>query len=212
MSRLTLAIILLLILGTAPACTQFRPQSPPPDKADSATADSAETEQAAAAPVLPRPESATIHTGELLAEAIPDEISRLEAIARDHLASAAARSEGLRRLALLHLSPQNPARDLELAAAAQAAYLETLAPGVLRQEGEIWLDLIKAAQEGERLLRQQAAGNREKEKTLAALGAEKQRLLQKITALEASNTKLKGDIEKLKFIDLSMEKKRQSFR
>lgn len=210
MSRFTAATTLLLLLGTAPACTPMRPTDPTPPLP---TAGEQSADQHGATVNAPPPESSTTPpTAELPAEAIPGEISRLGRISQNSSAGPAEKAESLRRLALLHLSPQNPARDLELAAAAQAAYVETLSPGLLRQEGEIWLALINTAREDEQLQRRQAANIHEKDKALAALGAEKQRLLQKITGLEASNTKLKGDIEKLKFIDLSMEKKRQVFR
>ncbi len=205
MNRRAIHITLLWLLVIATACAPL-PAQPPPAPTGS-KANTAEATEQTIAHLTISPGNAA---NELRAEEIPGKISQLEAISRNPTISAAEKSDSLRQLTLLHLSPQNSARSFKLAAATQAAYVETLAPGALRQEGEIWLDLLKMARDSENLQRQQALDNRGKDQALAALGAEKQRLLQKITTLEASNAKLEGDIEKLKFIDLSMEKKRKN--
>lgn len=140
------------------------------------------------------------------------EITGLELTSRNPQASDGERAEALRRLALLYLAPENPARNLALAAKSQAAYLQLQTQETARQEGEIWLALLREALESEQLLQQQTEKIREQERTLAGFGAEKQRLAQKIAAQEAVNAKLKADIEKLKSIDLSVEMKRKSFR
>lgn len=140
------------------------------------------------------------------------EIVGLELTSRNPRATAAEKAEALRRLALLHLAPQNPVRNLALAAETQAAYLQLRPPETARQEGEIWLALIRDRLASEQLQQQQSEKIREQERALAGLGAEKQRLAQKSAAQEAVNAQLEEDIEKLKSIDLSVEMKRKSFR
>jgi hypothetical protein len=207
-SRGRLAIVLLMVLAATVGCQSLgvkAPKPPPPEE-------QAPLAQIIEEPAAAAPEESAFAPGNLRAVEIATEIGDLESISRNPRATDAEKAEALRRLALLHLAPHNPARDLALAAEAQAAYLELQPAGTARQEGEIWLALILERLGSERLLQQQSEKIREKDGALAGLGAEKQRLTQKIAAQETVNAKLKADIEKLKFIDLSVEKKRKSFR
>jgi hypothetical protein len=211
MTRRCLPVIaILLMLAVNPGCQHLGSKGVVP--AGSAPADPAGTGLTAAPPTVALQEEAVFAPGQLRAAEIPGEIAGLELTSRNFQASVTERAEALRRLALLHLAPQNPARSPALAAEAQSAYLQLRPGDPARQEGEIWLALILDRLESERLLRQQSEKIRDKERACAELGAEKQRLAQKIADQEAANAKLKADIEKLKFIDLSVEKKRKSFR
>lgn len=201
-------LALLLGLGLPLGCRHLGGMTPPPPAASQVPAAVGGTEPTAASPARPPP----FTPAAVRPEAIPGEIAALELAARDPAASAPEKAETLRRLALLHLDSRNPARSPKLAAAAHSAHLELLPDGATRQEAEIWLDLLREQLGSEQLLRQQSEKLRDKERALADLGAEKQRLGQKNAALETANAKLKDDIEKLKFIDLSVEKKRKTLR
>lgn len=198
-------VALMLLLAAVPGCQQLGPKAVAPIA-------SAPLEQAGQEPAVATQEESAFNPGSLRVEEISARIAGLKLISRNPQASDAEKAEALRCLALLHLAPHNPARNLMLAAEAQAAYIK-LRPGEsVRQEGEIWLALILDRLRDERLLQQQSEKIQERERVLAELGGEKQRLAQKIAAQETVNAKLKADIEKLKFIDLSVEKKRKSFR
>lgn len=190
-------LVLLLVLAVS-ACQHLDAKALPPREGP--------------APVAARPQESPFTPGYLRAEEIPGEITKLAWTSRNPEATEAERAEALRRLALLHLVPKNPARSQALAAEAQADYLTMQPPEPARQEGEIWLNLINEGLAREQLLHQQSQKIREKEGALAELGEGKQRLTQKLAALEKVNAKLKEDIEKLKFIDLSVEKKRKNLR
>ncbi|HSH13528.1 MAG TPA: hypothetical protein VLA15_07255, partial [Desulfurivibrionaceae bacterium] len=118
------------------------------------------------APVAARPQDSPFTPGYLRAEEIPGEIAKLAWLSRNPEATEAERTEALRRLALLHLAPKNPARSLAMAAEAQADYLTMQPPETARQEGEIWLNLIREGLAREHLQQQQSQKIREKEGTL----------------------------------------------
>lgn len=198
-------IALLLLLAAIPGCQHLGPKVEGPKG-------QAPLEQVGQGPAVAIQEESAFTPGSLRVEELAAEISSLELTSRNPRASDAEKAEALRRLALLHLAPHNPARNLTLAAEAQAAYLKLQPPEAARQEGEIWLALVLDSLRVERLLQQQSEKIQERDRALAELGGEKQRLAQKIAAQETVNAKLKADIEKLKFIDLSVEKKRKSFR
>ncbi len=198
-------IAVLLMLAAASGCQHLGSKVAAPKGPDSAG-------QAGEGSAVAIREKAVFSPGSLRDEELSAEIANLELTSRDPQASNAEKAEALRRLALLYLAPHNPARNLTLAAEAQAAYLKLQPPEAARQEGEIWLALVLDSLRVERLLQQQSEKIQERDRVLAELGGEKQRLAQKIAAQETVNAKLKADIEKLKFIDLSVEKKRKSFR
>lgn len=150
--------------------------------------------------------------GSYSAEEIAGEIARLEKVTNHPLATEAEKGEAMRRLALLYLASQNATRNMGLAAEAQSGYLALRPAEPARQEGEIWLALIQEGLASEQLMQQQLKKIGEKERALDELVAEKQRLAVQLASLEAVNAKLKTDIEKLKFIDISVEQKRKSIR
>lgn len=125
----------------------------------------------------------------------------LEREIRQGISSPQALAEAHRRLALLYLLPNNPMRNEKKAAKALRSYVKMSPEGTERLENSLWLQLLE-----EKL----ALGER-KRKELTACDAEKQRLAEQAEDLSAKNTKLNEDIEKLKLIDLSVEKKRKSF-
>lgn len=205
MTRLTLLLPAILLLLVTPACRHFGARAMP----ETSPVPVAQARESHGTTPL---HGSSFTPGNLRPEEIATEIAELELTSRNPLATAAERTEALRRLAVLHLLPNNPSRSLALAAKTQEAYLQSRPHETARQEGEIWLALILEKLDRDRLLQQNAKKNQEMAGALANLDAEKQRLAQKLAAQEAINTKLKGDIEKLKFIDLSVEKKRKNFR
>jgi hypothetical protein len=156
-------------------------------------------------PVLPRAEYLALER--IDPAAFPAEIARVERIvsaATDPREKAAAQH----RLALLHLAPANPQRDLDQGAVALRIYVDQMAAGEARNENRLWLQIL-----GERILLEKNAEGREgKNNRAAAHKLEVQELTRQIQDLAAANAKLQADIEKLKMIDLSVEKKRQSSR
>ena len=122
--------------------------------------------------------------------------------------SAAERAKCLRLLALLHLSPDNPARDYYKAAAALEKLARVSPDEAERIEAAIWLSRVR-----ELLAQQQELlAFKEKERTCLDTEAENEQLEKRIVALQKNNSKLKQVIEELKHLDLSLEKKRKSFR
>jgi len=123
--------------------------------------------------------------------------------------SSPVRAEAQHCLALLCLLPENPLRDESKAIAALQAYVEFLPEGTTKIEKGLLLQLLK-----EKLaLEKNCTALREKNKrNLTILEAEKQHLIMQVEDLTAKNAKLNEDIEKLKLIDLSVEKKRKNYR
>lgn len=205
MTRKQLPSLALLLLAI-PGCQHLGAKAFPPREGPAPVAQAGESHGVATQKESP------FAPGYLRPEEITGEISKLSLAVRNPGATGAERAEALRRMALLHLAPNNPSPSLALAAAAQADYLKLQPAETARQEGEIWLALIHEQLDRELLLQQRSEKIREKEGVLAELGQEKQRLAQKIAAMEGVNAKLKEDIEKLKFIDLALEKKRKNLR
>lgn len=206
MTRLRPHPLVLLLMLAVSGCQLLGAKALPPGESPAPVGPAAEHRKAAT------PRESPFTPGNLQPEEIPGEISNLALISLDPQNPEAERAEALRRMALLHLAARNPARSLALAAKAQTDYLNLLPPGPSRQEGEIWLALVSEGLAGEQLLLRQSQKNRKKEGALTDLGEENQRLAQKLDALEKLNANLKEDIERLKFIDLSMEKKRKNLR
>lgn len=206
MTRLRPHPLVLLLILAVPGCQLLGAKDLPPGESPAPVGQAAEHLKAATLRESP------FTPGDLRPEEIPGEITKLVLISRNPEATEAERAEALRRLALLHLATRNPARSQALAAEALADHLNLLPPGLLRQEGQIWLNLIREGLTREQLQQQQSQKIRKKEDDLTELGEEIQRLVQKLAALEKVNAKQKEDIEKLKFIDLSMEKKRKNLR
>jgi hypothetical protein len=125
----------------------------------------------------------------------------------DH--SPPAQAEAQHRLALLYLLTENPLRDENKAIAALRTFVELLPEGTTKLENSLWLQLL---QEKLTLAKNCAALREKNKRNLTVLEAEKQHLLRQVEDLTAKNFKLNEDIEKLKLIDLSVEKKRKSYR
>lgn len=142
-----------------------------------------------------------IALNKLKPEDYPKAIADLEREISQGISSPQALAEANRRLALLYLLPKNPLRNENKAAKALRSYVKMLPEGTERLENSLWLQLLE-----EKL----ALGER-KRKELSSFEAEKKRLAKQVEDLSAQNTKLNEDIEKLKLIDLSVEKKRKSF-
>ena len=105
--------------------------------------------------------------------------------------------------------PANPQRDLHKSAVALQGYVEQIPDGLEKQENRIWLQLLRDKILQEKSLKALEEGSG---RVTTALEKEKQELNQRIQDLTNSNAKLKQDLEKLKMIDLSVEKKRKIYR
>ena len=146
---------------------------------------------------------------QLKPEDFQEEIKRLEKAYDSGGLSAPEKAENQHRLALLYLMPANPHRDLRKGAAALQNYLQQLPEGLAKTEGNLWLQLLRdkiTLEKGYRELRERS------DSETAALEKEKQHLSLRLKDLADDNAKLKQDLEKLKMIDLSVEKKRKSYR
>ncbi len=127
-----------------------------------------------------------------------------------------------RELAHLHLSPNNPKRDLSQAASELKKYLETEKNVRARNDTENMLELLKeigALDQKVTELQKKLHGTdaaqkfiKEKNSQIKQLSRENKALKKRQGELLADNKKLETTIEKLKFLDLNLEKKRKTFR
>lgn len=129
------------------------------------------------------------------------EIKKLTMIAKSPQASAQEKAGAHRQLAIIYLIPRNPQQDQKKALDELGKFLE-MSPGELDQAAASnWSTAIKSAGEYEKLARK-----------AKKLGSENRKLTEANRNLAASNARLEADIEKLKNLDFSLEKKRKSFR
>ena len=129
------------------------------------------------------------------------EIKKLTKIVKSPQVSDQEKAEAHRRLAIIYLIPRNPQQDQKKALNELGKFLE-MAPGELNQTSAAsWATAIKSAGEYKEL-----------ERKAKKLGSENRKLTEANRNLAASNARLEADIEKLKNLDLSLEKKRKSFR
>jgi hypothetical protein len=151
----------------------------------------------------------TIDLDRLKPADFPEEIERLEKAIDSANSTAHEKAESQHRLALLYLLPANPHRDLHKGAVALQGFVEQIPDGLVKQENSIWLKLLR-----DKILQEKSLKELEERSGLAttALEKEKQQLSQQVQDLTDSNARLKQDMEKLKMIDLSVEKKRKSYR
>jgi len=140
---------------------------------------------------------------------LPEEIERLEKATSSSDTPVLENVENQHRLALLYLLPANPNRDLNKGARALKNYVEQLPEGMAKLENGLWLQLLQ-----DQILLDKKFNELEETsgRNTTSLEREKQQLTQRIQDLTNSNAKLKQDMEKLKMIDLSVEKKRKSYR
>ena len=122
------------------------------------------------------------------------EIEKLTAIARSSQTSKQEKAEAHRQLAIIYLIPRNPKQDQDKAIAELGRFLEMNPGGLDQASAASWATALKSARE------------------FRELENEKRQLAKANKKLAARNTRLEEDIEKLKNLDLSLEKKRQRFR
>jgi len=186
--HLTLPLLLLAAAGCLPLQSRTSADSPPYSKSRQVK---------------------TIALERLNPADFPPEIKRLEKAIDSANSSALEKAANQHRLALLYLLPANPHRDLHKGAVALQSYVKLIPDGLDKQENSIWLQLLQ-----DRISQENSLKELEERSGLAttALEKEKQQLSQQVQDLTNRNARLKQDLEKLKMIDLSVEKKRKSYR
>ncbi|MBU0481532.1 MAG: hypothetical protein KKG47_10550 [Proteobacteria bacterium] len=125
-------------------------------------------------------------------------------------------------LVSLFLSPHNPDRDLGRAATELEEIISLSPQGPERDEAKSILTILNEFTEQRRVIEtlqaqlDEAQSAREsqgaKDRRIKELTAENTSLKQRQEELRAENRKLETTIEKLKFLDLNIEKKRKNFR
>jgi len=127
-------------------------------------------------------------------------------------ASKAEKAEAHYRLAILQLNPRNPDLSYRKAEAALQKYRELTPADKLLPEATFWLAALQKLKELEEHQADLKKKISELRKQSDGLIKERTNLDKNYRDLEEVNGKLKKDIEKLKYLDLSLEKKRKSFR
>jgi hypothetical protein len=129
------------------------------------------------------------------------EIKKLTEITRSPQTSKQEKAAAHRQLAIIYLIPRNPKQDQNKALKELGKFLE-MSPGSLDQASAAdWATAIRSARE-----------YRDLERKAKKLSNENRQQAKANKKLAARNAKLEEDIEKLKNLDLSLEKKRQRFR
>jgi PBP1b-binding outer membrane lipoprotein LpoB len=128
-------------------------------------------------------------------------IEKLTEITRSPQTSKQEKAEAHRQLAIIYLIPRNPKQDPNKATNELGKFLEMSPDGLDQASAASWATAIKSARE-----------YREMERKAKKLSGENRQLTKANKKLAARNAKLEEDIEKLKNLDLSLEKKRQLFR
>lgn len=129
------------------------------------------------------------------------EISALSKTSTDQRTSTAERAEAHRRLAILYLIPRNPANNFQTATKELGKYLEMAPDNFDFSAAANWATALKSGKEYQDLKIKAAALNKK-----VHLQSNEKRVLVN------SNAELRQTIEKLKQLDLSLEKKRRNLR
>ena len=129
------------------------------------------------------------------------EIRKLTGITGSPQTSKQEKAEAHRQLAIIYLIPRNPKQDQNKAVNELGRFLEMSPGGLDQASAASWATALKSARE-----------YRELERKAKNLSGENRQLATANKKLAAYNAKLEEDIEKLKNLDLSLEKKRQRFR
>jgi hypothetical protein len=122
------------------------------------------------------------------------EIKKHTAITKSRQASTKEKAEAHRQLAIIYLIPRNPKRSEKKALNELGKYLEMTPGGLDRATAASWATAIRSSRD-----------YRELERKIKKLDSENRQLA-------THNAKLEENIEKLKNLDLSLEKKKKSFR
>jgi hypothetical protein len=136
------------------------------------------------------------------------EIEKLLVITRDPTTGAMTKSEAHRRLAILHLNPRNPARDLPKAITELGKFLESAPENLNRPSAASWATALKSAIEFQGMEKKIAG----LENQVAGLNNRNRQQTKEKEEVEKTNRELKKTLEQLKELDLSLEKKRKNFR
>ena len=122
------------------------------------------------------------------------EIKKQNGIISSKQASIKEKAEAHRQLAIIYLVPGNPKRSEKKAVDELGKYLEMTPGGLDKTEAASWATAIGSAKEYSEL-----------ERKVKKLAAENRQLREQ-------NTRLEDNIEKLKNLDLSLEKKKKNLR
>ena len=122
------------------------------------------------------------------------EIKKHTAITKSKQASIQEKAEAHRQLAIIYLIPRNPKQSEKKALNELGKYLEMTPEGLDRATAASWATAIRSSRDF-----------RELERKVKKIGSKNRKLA-------AHNAKLEENIEKLKNLDLSLEKKKKSFR
>ena len=129
------------------------------------------------------------------------EIEKLTRITRSPQTSKQEKAAAHRQLAIIYLIPRNPGHDQNKAVDQLGKFLEMSPGGLDQASAASWATALKSAREYQDL-----------ERKAKKLGNKNRQLTKANKKLTSRNAKLEEDIEKLKNLDLSLEKKRQRFR
>lgn len=136
------------------------------------------------------------------------EIGKLVVITQDQKISTMEKAEAHRQLSILHLSPRNPDNNFQSAIDELGKFLE-LTPNQLDQSAAAsWAIALKSGAE----YREMKEQHQKLKNKIDKLEGKNYRLSKEKKALNTANAELKKTIEKLKNLDLSLEKKRRNFR
>jgi hypothetical protein len=156
---------------------------------------------------LPLLSSTTSRTGgdqsfmQMEKSAFAGKIKKLIETTKSPQTSRQEKAAAHRQLAIIYLIPRNPKQDQNKALKELGKFLE-MSPGGLDQASAAdWATAIRSARE-----------YRDLERKAKKLSNENRQQAKANKKLAARNAKLEADIEKLKNLDLSLEKKRQRFR
>ena len=136
------------------------------------------------------------------------EIEKLIGISADTKASNIEKAEAHRRLAILYLNPKNPARDFRRAVDELGKFLELAPERLDAPTAASWATALKSGEELQAM--QEEILNLKKQ--MARLNRNNRQLAKDKKDLKTANTEFAEIIEKLKQLDLSMEKKRRDLR
>jgi hypothetical protein len=136
------------------------------------------------------------------------EIAKLLVITQDPETSAMEKAEAHRRLAILYLVPGNPDGDFRRAVDELGKFLESAPEKLDRPAAACWATALKSGEEFQDMKKQ----SQNLKTKVVRLDVNNRQLSKEKTDLKAANSELKQTIEKLKKLDLSLEKKRRDFR
>lgn len=152
--------------------------------------------------------------GGIRADTIKEDIEALEDVVK-HTDDRELKMKTLLRLSYLYASTDNPEKDYRKAIERFDAYLKILPEGCRSYElleRRSLLEELTRLEETLSDLETKQKETRYARRNLRDCKEEKKRLLGKVEELKKMVKELKGTIERLKYLDLNLERKRKSYR